>query len=142
MSKEDIEKYQFKPGQSGNPNGRPKGKKQVILSKLRRLMEIEVDKKANKFFAKLKDLMPELFEDGEPITIEDLLAVKMLQNALGDSGKTSLEQLSDIINRFEGKPYTQKVPESSEAPAVDYGERQRVLEELTKEAKNRNNGDK
>lgn len=140
MAKHNIEEYQFKKGQSGNPKGRPKGKPRLVLDKLKKMLSIQVDKGSNDFFKKLQKSFPELFDGENPVTIEDLLAVKMLQNALGGNGKNSLEQLADIINRFEGKPYTQKVPESGEAPSVDYGERQRVLEELTKEAKNRNNG--
>lgn len=71
----------FKPGQSGNPNGRPKDAISVVTALKRKLLECPegMDKK----------------------TYLDLLVSKMLAKALKDG---DVAMIRDIINRIDGLP--------------------------------------
>ena len=85
MAKE-IKAYEFKKGQSGNPNGRPKG---VLNSKtiLERFLSIE------------KSMKNPLNDEFENLSIAELMALKQIANALnGDLGA-----YKEITDRLEGK---------------------------------------
>jgi hypothetical protein len=72
--------HQWKPGQSGNPGGRPKG--ESITATLRRLLEQEHNGKS----------------------VQEILAEKVLREAL--SGKYSF--VKELLDRLDGRP-NQKV---------------------------------
>jgi hypothetical protein len=71
-----LRQYQWKKGQSGNPNGRPKG--ESITATLRRLLEQE--------------------HNGR--TVQEILAEKVIREAL--SGKYNFAK--ELFDRVEGRP--------------------------------------
>ena len=84
MAKEDL--TPFKKGQSGNPNGRPKG---VLNSKtiLERFLSIE------------KKMQNPLNNTIENLSIAELLTLKQIANAMNGD----LSAYKEIIDRLEGK---------------------------------------
>lgn len=74
----------FKPGQSGNPAGRPKGTVSVVEALRRKLEEV-----------------PNLKENKEKRTYLELLIAKMLQTAIV---KGDVSMIRDIVNRVDGMP--------------------------------------
>ncbi len=78
MSAEEIKKYQFKPGESGNPAGRPKGSKNLKTI--------------------LKELLAGRDPDGQ---YANPLAKKLLQQAFNED---NYKAIVEIINRIEGMP--------------------------------------
>lgn len=87
MAKEDL--TPFKKGQSGNPNGRPKG---VLNSKtiLERFLSIE------------KSMNNPLNNELENLSIAELMALKQIANALNGD----LAAYKEITDRLEGKTQT------------------------------------
>lgn len=83
--------YQFKPGQSGNPKGKPLGTISVVAALKRKLEEIKKDT-SNK--AKR--------------TYLELLIETIFEKALSDK---DVVMIRDIINRIDGMP-TQKMEQS------------------------------
>jgi len=86
MAKQDIEKHQFKKGQSGNPNGRPVGSQnsKTILQKFLNL-KTEVENPITKEF--------------ENLTVAEQIHLKQVAKAIeGD-----LYSYKEIIDRLEGK---------------------------------------
>ena len=78
MAIEDMKEYQFKPGQSGNPNGRPKGAKDGLRAHLIR----QLQKKAH---PGIIELVEELGVDLENPTNAAALSVLLLDSsAKGD----------------------------------------------------------
>ena len=75
MTKENIVKHQFKPGQSGNPKGRPKGS--GVTDQLKALLAKEVD--------------------GQPIA--EAIAKVIMKRAL----KGDYKFVKEILDRVEGK---------------------------------------
>ena len=85
----------FKPGESGNPAGRPKGGKNLstILQKI-------VDGNAATIFG--KDKIPSSMHDK---TVGELLMLKLVALGIKDDRMA----IGDVIDRLEGKPLqTQK----------------------------------
>lgn len=92
------QEHQWKPGQSGNPGGRPKGRS--ILARIRELL----DRTANL--------------DGTPLeggrTLGDVLAEQVLRNALGGDVKAA----KDLLTFLEGRP-RQSAPEETHSTVRD-----------------------
>lgn len=82
----DISEFQFQKGESGNPNGRPKG---TLNSKtiLERFLSIE------------KKMTNPLNNELETLTIGELITLKQIANALNGE----LPSYKEIIDRLEGK---------------------------------------
>tara|TARA_R110002153_G_C13276009_1_gene493687 strand:+ start:210 stop:539 length:330 start_codon:yes stop_codon:yes gene_type:complete len=74
MAKDDIKKHEFKKGESGNPNGRPKGSlNRSTIAK--RWLEVE------------QDLKNPLTGDTEKMSQEDLMTLALIKKAReGDGG--------------------------------------------------------
>lgn len=80
-------KTQFKPGQSGNPNGRPKGIPNA-KTRYRRLLEL-TQKKTNPVTGEI-----------EEFTVAEQMDMKIFDKAL----KGDLQAYREIMDRLEGKP--------------------------------------
>ena len=95
MGASDIEKFQFPPGHSGNPKGKPKGSKsfKTILSEL-------LDKKVKNPTIKSAAEIQEMFPDGD-LTYKQAMAVRMIAQAVINPESKSAER---IMNRVEGLP--------------------------------------
>lgn len=79
MTAEHIVQHQFKPGQSGNPKGRPKGS--GVTDKLRALLDEEVDLKGSK------------------LTMKEALAKVIINKAMKGDHKF----VKEVLDRTEGK---------------------------------------
>lgn len=91
----------FKPGQSGNPKGRPKGARQLST----------ILKDALRQIAKSKDGKPLLDpETNEPVTYEVALIKRVIEKAVMKGDYKTIEL---IFDRIEGKP-RQKIDFSDE----------------------------
>jgi hypothetical protein len=89
---------QFKPGVSGNPGGRPKGRS--IVARIRELLD------------RTTDLQGMPLEGGR--TLGDLLAEQVLRNALEGDVKAA----KDLLDRLEGRS-RQSVPEQGDTTVRD-----------------------
>jgi len=70
MSKDNLKKHEFKKGESGNPNGRPKGSKnRSTIAKY--WMEV------------IQDLKNPLTGDNEKMSQEDLMTLALIKKARG-----------------------------------------------------------
>lgn len=81
---ERNENGQFTPGNSGNPNGRPKGS--ISLVKI------------------LKDKLEQCPEGEDKETYAQKLVDRLVEIALNKFDKDSIRALLDIIDRVDGKP--------------------------------------
>ena len=77
---EALERNKWKKGESGNPNGRPKGSVSVVEALKRKLEEVP---------------------EGQTKTYLELLVSRYMKNAIQD-GDTQL--IRDLINRVDGMP--------------------------------------
>jgi hypothetical protein len=75
----NLKNHQFKPGQSGNPKGRPRTRGLV---------------------AALKAAVAEVIPDGR--TIEQALVDELISEAL--RGRRRLQAIAEIFDRLEGRP--------------------------------------
>ncbi len=92
---------QWKPGQSGNPKGKPPGaiSKKTIL---RQVLDLEVDSDSE-LIAKLKARFPELFNDKrQKYTLETLATLRYVLRAITAEKPDRL--LIDILDRVHGRP--------------------------------------
>jgi hypothetical protein len=89
MAKE-IKPFEFKKGQSGNPNGRPKGSLNTKTI-LERFLSIE------------KNMINPLTMQKENLSIAELMALRQINNALNGE----LPAYKEIIDRMEGKATNQ-----------------------------------
>lgn len=89
---ENLKPHQFKPGESGNPGGRPK--RLPITDRL-------LDQLEKPLPARMKASLPELFAEvyGADPTFTDLLAFRLIEA----SGKGNLKALALLLDRVEGK---------------------------------------
>jgi hypothetical protein len=74
----------FQPGQSGNPNGAPKGKR--VSTILKELLEDRVKDK-----------------EGKELTRSQKLALKLFTLSESDEDNSALRAIAEILDRTEGK---------------------------------------
>lgn len=90
--REALEAHAWKPGQSGNPAGRPKGVA-YVSENYRRIMSRKIPKDQN-----MKLLLNEMIDEG--LTVAGLMAFMQVKEAI--KGKTAA--ISEITDRTEGRP--------------------------------------
>jgi hypothetical protein len=101
----------FKPGESGNPDGRPKGVPNT-KTRLQRLLKIVQDKK-NPFTGEV-----------EGFSVAEQMDMAMILNAVkGDS-----KSYQALIDRLEGKPKQQTSVEITKSPAREVLEAAGLIE--------------
>lgn len=119
MSKEDIQKFKFKKGQTGNPNGRPKGSLRDIKEVLKDLLSQEknnsqlidglmtvVVNKALKGDLKAVEMLLS-YTYGKPtqkteITGAEGAPIEVVSNDLTKLNLDELKQLKEIALKLEG----------------------------------------
>ena len=108
---QNLDPYKFKPGQSGNPSGRPKLPED--LKKARRLNQIEVGRLMNRFSDMSIGELRKLMENPSVSTL-DLMIGKIVIEAIkhGDQSR-----LNFILDRMIGK-VTEKVEHKLPKPTV------------------------
>jgi hypothetical protein len=108
------EENKFKPGVSGNPNGRPKGKKNVSTQ----LRDI-VEQNADIIFDIFGKEIPPKFKSR---MTSEIIALQLVARALRGDRRA----INDIMDRLEGKPVqkteTEMRVESIEVSIVDPAE--------------------
>ena len=98
MPKEDT---QFKPGQSGNPNGRPKGSGLNLTSLLKtKLEEIPEGKKEPYKELFIKTLLHKALVE------KDLQSLKLIMNYVDGLPKATLDLGEDTLEVIRGFNYT------------------------------------
>jgi len=92
---------QFKPGQSGNPSGRPPGKNLKTI--LREMLAEEIPADTNAVIKRLKAIFPHRFKGGK-VPIQEAVNLRLIMQALGDDPKTAFSAIKEIYDRAEGRP--------------------------------------
>jgi hypothetical protein len=101
MSIQHLKSY--KPGQCGNPNGRPKGAKS-ITSHLKELLERRINVGKTKFN-----------EDGLHITAKQAVAIALISGAIeGDTAK-----IRELLDRIDGTSKQVLEIENTDKPSAD-----------------------
>ena len=101
MGAKDIEKHEFKKGESGNPNGRPK--KYTTLLKAMGYKQSEINDTIQNMLAMSVDELHEVVTDDGSTILE-----KTVANALYKSFKKgSLYSIDTLLSRVYGKPREQ-----------------------------------
>jgi hypothetical protein len=117
VQKEVLAKNAFKPGQSGNPGGLPKGTPKVKVA----LMD-------------LLALEPEKFRTFKPETVAEGLALKQVSRALGWNDtpvKDAINATEKIADRTEGRPtQRQEITGKDGKPLIDDQSRAEAAIEL------------
>ena len=121
MNDENILPYSFKPGQSGNPKGRPKGARSVTKF-MEELLQTSISIPKTQFT-----------EDGEKIPASKALAIRIVTGAIkGDNAK-----IRELLDRVEGK--TKDVLEIENTEKVDADD---VYSDIRKRLSNARKGPK
>ena len=87
MNIKNIEKHKYKKGQSGNPNGRPKGKKS-LSTLLKKYLKARID---------FRNPIKQNKEDKKAIS--DIIAMRLLFKAINGD----IVAIKEIMDRTEGK---------------------------------------
>lgn len=95
---ENIEKHQFKKGQSGNPNGRPRKYVSTLTDQGYKLSEINDTIQA--MMAMSLDELKKVYQDKEATILEKTIAHSM-QKGLKNGNLSSMETL---LTRVYGRP--------------------------------------
>lgn len=103
MAKEDIKKHEWKKGQSGNPNGRPKGARNRSTI-------------AKKWFKVMKTSRNPINGLEESLSMEDWITVMQFHKGITKSDTAAYRALMDSAY---GQP-KESVDVSTDAPSIDY----------------------
>jgi len=121
MNDENILPYSFKPGQSGNPKGRPKGSVSVTKF-MKELLDTKISIPKTQFTS-----------EGERIPASKALAIRIVTGAIkGDNSK-----IRELLDRVEGK--TKDVLEIENTEKVDADD---VYSDIRKRLSNARKGPK
>lgn len=108
--------YRWKPGQSGNPSGKPKGHRTVAMQ-----FRKQFDLPAN-ILIPVKERAIEIGINPDTATVGDIFALSVIMDAI--SGKESM--VREVINRMDGK-----VPDIIRSEIIE--EAKATLDNLTDE---------
>lgn len=98
---EHLEKYQWPPGQTGNPKGRPKNRPLISDAYRKILGQVLPGTPYKDLPRAFKRAMEEMISDG--CTVAEFVAMAQMRQAL--AGRTAA--ISEIADRTEGKPKQQ-----------------------------------
>jgi hypothetical protein len=132
MEKEHLKEFHFKQGESGNPNGRPKGRrnKKTIL---RELLSMKVNSN-NPALEILKNELPELFPDAKEFTVEELIFVRLIRESI--VSKKPISYMKELFDRAYGRPTFDNVEEAQDAQGAEWERRMIILSEQIALAEN------
>jgi hypothetical protein len=114
---ENIESHQFKPGESGNPNGRPR--KFVSLLKEQGYKLSEINDTLMALLSMDINELKEVFENPKATVLEKAVAGAIRKSI----EKGSLYNIETIITRAMGKPKEQQDHTGEIKVKVTYGDR-------------------
>lgn len=120
-----LEPYQYKEGESGNPNGRPKGalNKKTILKKLLSVNLTDT----NPVLKLLKTEFPEFFPKEHKPTIEELLFIRLIREAL--VSKRPISYMRELFDRTYGRSTFENVSPDDESQQTEWQRRMEILQE-------------
>lgn len=121
LNKEFIE-AQWKPGQSGNPNGRPR--RELPSETLYKMLSAEYGPDAVK---QMQKQMPEPWRSKKELTVQEIMAWVSIRRALTPPADTARK---DINDRVEGKPLQKIVGAEGGPIEVKYDYSQLSSEDL------------
>ena len=115
----------FKEGESGNPNGRPKGSrnKKTIL---RGLLSIKVAD-SNECLEDIKAILPELFKDKKDFTIEELIFARLIRETI--FSENPILYMKELFDRFYGKVCLEGAESAQDAQGAEWERRMIILSE-------------
>ena len=114
---ENIKDHEFKPGESGNPNGRPR--KYVSLLKEQGYKLSEINDSLMALLAMDLNELKEVFENPKATVLEKAVAGAIRKSI----EKGSLYNIETIITRAMGKPKEQQDHTGEIKVKVTYGDR-------------------
>lgn len=117
MAANDIIEHQFKPGESGNPNGRPR--KFVSLLKEQGYKLSEINDTLMALLSMDINELKEVFENPKATVLEKAVAGAIRKSI----EKGSLYNIETIITRAMGKPKEQQDHTGEIKVKVTYGDR-------------------
>lgn len=91
-----------KPGESGNPNGRPKGSRS--FSSLIREMSERSLHPDSKLMQWLKENYPTFFGNNEKTNMKTLIVVRLFSMVTNPNDDVALRGIRELINRADGLP--------------------------------------
>lgn len=98
----------FRPGESGNPAGRPKGTKNQITI-LKQSLELQLREKAKSEMPKVLKKAIELALSGDRMMIKLLLELHMSRQAHQEDESGGKSQVAVVIQNLTDQPVTQPI---------------------------------
>lgn len=98
----------FRPGQSGNPNGRPKGAKNAITL-LKQSLELQLREQAKPQIGKVLKKAIDLALAGDRMMIKLLLELHMSKTAHQEDEKGGKSQVAVVIQNLTDRPVSQPI---------------------------------
>jgi hypothetical protein len=108
----------FKAGESGNPNGRPPGSKNVRKA-IEEISSYMVKLESNGTVQSLRAKFPEYFDEDGRASIVNLNLLRLSTGFMIEDKKTALAYMREFLDRLDGRPAQTVVRKDADGNKVE-----------------------